>query len=158
MKPRAELVLASGVLAFALAMAALVFVGDPERVLSSEGAMSILAFALPAALSAALAAWVLGLKERRARTENRAWRPGGMTLRVVASSFLMYAILSTFAMLALASFEDYSLLRMLREAATFAGLVLGFAIVLGAVPAFVLEYFVCRRYLRRVAVAISGTA
>jgi hypothetical protein len=158
MKPRAELVLVSGALAFALAMAALLFVGDPKRVLSGTGATSVLAFALPAALSAAFAAWRVGLKEARSRIEPRVWQPGGMTLRVVALAFLVYAVLSTGAMLAFASFEHYSVAQVLREAAAFGGLMLGFAIVLGAVPAFFFEYFVCRRYLRRIAAAIPGTA
>ncbi|KRA51761.1 hypothetical protein [Pseudoxanthomonas sp. Root630] len=158
MNPRAELVLVSGLLAFALAMAALLFVGDPKRVLGGEGAISTLAFALPAALSAALAASVVGSKERRSRIEKRVWQPAGMTLRVVALAFLAYAVLSTSAMMALASFDGYSVAGVLREAAAFAGLMVGFAIMLGAIPAFFFEYFVCRRYLRRIAVVIPGTA
>ena len=158
MTPRTELILVSSALAFALAIAALLGVGDPKRVLGGEGAISILAFSLPAALSAALAAWMVGLKERRSRIEKRVWRPAGMTLRVVALAFLVYAVLSMIVMIALASFDGYSVAGMLREAAAFAGLVVGFAIVLGAAPAFFFEYFVCRRYLRRIATVIPGTA
>lgn len=157
MTPRAELILVSSALALALAIAALLGVGDPKRVLG-EGAISILAFSLPAALSAALAAWMVGMQERRSRIEKQVWRPAGMTLRVVALAFLVYAVLSTGVMIALASFDGYSVAGMLREAAAFAGLVVGFAIVLGAVPAFFFECFVCRRYLRRIATVIPGTA
>lgn len=158
---RVEFVLASAFLAFGLALLAFIAIagGSDTSQWGRTGYESLKV--TPAAFIAtllgtlAVTAW-----HRRALLRQRRWSAGGLTLRSLLLAFLCFPVVLVIwfgGMVVLESAGgvlDSGLLWVLPTVLLFTG----FAIVFGAVPAFVIEYFVCRRYLRRTADVTTGSA
>ena len=164
MSPRIEFILLSALLAALLAVSAYVLAAHAGEVGQwGEGAWHGLVFAVPAAVSAALAGWI-GLRwQRRALARQRRWTAVGLNWRILLVSYLLFPLVVTLWM-ALTTLFDQAVAPAPGRLSDnllwlpFAAVILsGMAIALGAVPAFVIEYFICRRYLRRTAVT-TGSA
>lgn len=164
MSPRAEFVLLSTALALLLAIVAYVLMAHADNVGQwGVGAVRGLVFAVPAAGSAALAAWLSLRWQRRAQARQRRWTAVGLNWRILLLAYLLFPLLVS-AWMAVTTVFDQSFALAPGNLSDnllwlpLAGLFFtAFAIVLGAIPAFVIEYFLCRRYLRRTAVT-TGSA
>ncbi len=155
--PRVEFVLISAALAFVLALLAYVIllggVDTAQWGRSGWESMKV----TPAALIATLfGAWWTTVWHRRALQKGRRWTSGGFTLRTLLLAFTCFPLVLTiwFGGMSLVDETGGGLAWVVPAALLFTG----FAIVLGAVPAFILEYFVCRRYLKRTAAITTGSA
>ncbi len=158
---RAEFVLLSSVLAFALALVAFIAIagGSDTSQWGRTGYESLKV--TPAAFIAtllgtlAVTAW-----HARARARQRRWSAGGLTLRALLLAFTCFPAVLVLWFGGMVLIEstggalDSGLVWVLPTVLLFTGI----AIVFGAVPAFVIEYFVCRRYLRRTADVTTGSA
>lgn len=164
MSPRPEFVLASAALALLLAIVAYVANAHGGQISQwGTGVWRALVVAVPAASSAALGARLALAWQRRALVKSRRWSAVGLNWRVVLLSYLLFPLLMTLWMVGATLFDYFTanpggtladnLLWLPLAAIIFSGLAIAF----GAIPAFILEYFVCRRYLRRTAVT-TGSA
>ena len=125
-----------------------------------RGFVLALVFTVPAAIAAALGTWFALASHTRALRTGARWTANALNLRMVLASL---AILPLAMGLSLGIVELASNMRApsLSDATyvTGIGLVVGLAVaVSAAIPAFIIEFFVCRRYLRRTAVVTTGSA
>ncbi|WP_454831924.1 hypothetical protein [Pseudoxanthomonas wuyuanensis] len=162
MPARAEFVIASALLAALLLVAVFATVvqgGDGFQLGSVAASLKWTPASAAAALLAALAATAW---HRRAAGRGRRWRAGGMTLRTLLLLFALFPLLLTAWALAIlwgelqwaaqpASWQDAT--AWLPAIIFYCSAI---AVVFGAVPAFAIEYFLCRRYLRRSMDAITS--
>ncbi len=165
MKPRAEYVLASATIALMLAIAAFVAMLHQWNVSQwPAGALEALKWAPAAFLAALLGALGATAWHRRALARQRRWSAGGMTLRTLLLSYLAFPLLLGGWVAAVSTGDQLWAADPATVEDSLSWLPLAmllftaFAIVLGAVPAFILEYFVSRRYLRRMAAVTTGSA
>ena len=155
MSPRTEFVLSS-LLTAALRSIAVVVLLDVDRRRPGVAEFSAALRCAPAALLAVgLGAWFVTRWQARAQRAGQRWKAGGMTLRLLLVVLLLFPLsLSAWAVTAIAidslaashpggSDEALAWLPVL----VFYGSLL--ATVFGAAPLFAIEYFACRRYLRR---------
>lgn len=160
MTPRLELFAINAVIAFALATLAYLCLFHGGAVsMWGRGFVLALTFSLPSVVAAVLGSWFGTASHARARAARRdiTWSPGRLCLYVMLGILAMYPLAMG---LSLGIVELASNSSSLSDASYVMGIgmVLGFlATIAGAVPAFILEYFVCRRYLRRTAVT-TGSA
>ncbi len=164
MAPRTEFVLLSMLIAATLMVAVLVLLDADRRLPGMRDLVSALRFAPAALLAAGTGAWFVTGWQARAQRTGRCWRAGGMTLRVLLVVFLLFP-LSLAAWTVIAAGIDQvtasqpdpigETLAWLPVIVFYGSLV---AMLFGAAPAFILEYFACRRYLRRQAVPSTGHA
>lgn len=164
MSPRAEFVLLSTALALLLALSAYVLLAHDGNVAQwGAGAVRGLVFGVPAAVSAALAAWLSLRWQRRAHARQRRWTAVGLNWRILLLAYLLFPLMMSVWITVTAVFDQSfapapgNLADNLLWLPAASLLFTAFAIVLGAIPAFVVEYFLCRRYLRRTAVT-TGSA
>ncbi|TWI00267.1 hypothetical protein IP90_02813 [Luteimonas cucumeris] len=160
MSPRAGLVVASALVAMALAIVAY------GLVVAMSGAQwmwaslkPLLAIAPAAAASAGLAAWWVGGWHAGDTTGKPPLR---MAFRIVALAFVQFPVFvlagllvsqlldQVFAAQSLGFREAWPLL----SAIAVYALMLG--VLLGALPAMAIELFICRRYLRQTAATVRG--
>jgi len=165
MKPRAEYVLTSATIALVLAIAAFVAMLHQWNVSQwPAGALESLKWAPAAFLAALLGALGATAWHRRALARQRRWSAGGMTLRTLLLSYLAFPLLLGAWVAAIATGDRLwaASPAPVEDSLSWLPLTMllftAFAIVLGAVPAFILEYFVSRRYLRRQAAVTTGSA
>ena len=158
MTPRKRLAWISAAVAAALALFAYIAIG----MLSGAGlaswhqnARASLSVAPAAAMAAGLASWWITGWWHNVDRDARRWTAFGLALRTVALAFLMFAPLATFWMglvegvghLASGSADDIrAALSWVPSIAVYAVL---FGLLLGAMPALCIEYFLCRRFLRQ---------
>ena len=160
MSPRIEFVLLSSLLTSVLAtLGYLCSPGDAGSGFSEESFRFALSFILPAAASAALGAFYAAASHSNTRKLRMRWTPARLN---------MHAVLATLAIYPLAVGMGWAILQLTSEThassmndvgyVLMIGFFLGFfATAAGVIPTFILEYFACRRYLRRMA-AITGHA
>lgn len=165
MKPRAEFVLTTAVIALALAIIAFVAMLHQWNVSQwPAGAVEALKWAPAAFFAALLGALGTTAWHRRALARQRRWSAGGMTLRTLLLSYLAFPLLLGAGVAAVSAGDQLWATSPAPVEDSLSWLPLTmllftvFAIVLGAVPAFILEYFVSRRYLRRQAAVTTGSA
>ncbi|KAF1720720.1 hypothetical protein SAMN06296416_11061 [Pseudoxanthomonas wuyuanensis] len=155
MAPRTEFVMASVLLAallLVIVFATVVHGGDGFQLQSVAASLKWTPAASLAALLASLAATAW---HRRAVMQGKRWRAGGMTLRTLLLLFLSFPLLLAVWALTVIWVE----LRWAAQPASWQDVTAwlpaiivycsAIAVVFGAVPAFAIEYFACRRYLRR---------
>jgi len=126
------------------------------------------AFALrmtPAALLAAgVGTWLVTRWHARAIARGTQWKAGGMTLRALLTVFLLFPIALGIWVVVSAGIDAMVAAApgSMRESLTWWPLIVLYgalaAVMFGAVPGFILEYFACRRYLRRQAVLSTDHA
>ena len=165
MKPRAVFVLTTAAIALALAIVAFVAMLHQWNVSQwPAGALEALKWAPAAFFAALLGALGTTAWHRRALARQRRWSPGGMTLRTLLLSYLAFPFLLGAWVAAVSAGDRIWAASPAAVEDSLSWLPLTmllftvFAIVLGAVPAFILEYFVSRRYLRRQAAVTTGSA
>lgn len=165
MAPRTEFVLVSALLAALLLVAAFItVVVGWQRLPQGGGLGDALKFAPVAALAAGWAAWLASGWHGRAQRAGRRWKAGGFTLRTLLVAFLLFPLLLAGWVLAATAADQWLAARPEPWRDTVAWLPVivfygsVFAVVYGAVPAFLLEYFACRRYLRRQSGTTTGHA
>ncbi|MEL1263709.1 hypothetical protein [Pseudoxanthomonas putridarboris] len=163
MAPRAEFVLVSALLAALLLVVAFVtVVSGWQRLPQGDGLGNALKFAPVSALAAGLAAWLASAWHRRAQRAGRRWKAGGLALRTLLIAFLLFPLLLAGWVLAATAADQWMTAQPepWRDALAWLPVIVfygsAFAVVYGAVPAFLLEYFACRRYLRRQAGTTTG--
>ena len=114
-----------------------------------------LAEALAAAMAAGLASWWITAWWQNVDRDARKWTAFGLALRTVVLAFLMFAPLATLWMGAMESASHVlsgatgrlgDALAWVPAIAVYAVL---FGLLLGAMPALCIEYFLCRRFLRQ---------
>ncbi|MCL6713948.1 hypothetical protein M8R20_43940 [Pseudomonas sp. R2.Fl] len=162
MKPRAEFVLTTAAIALALAISAFVAMLHQWNVSQwPAGALEALKWAPAAFFAALLGALGTTAWHRRALARQRRWSAGGMTLRTLLLSYLAFPFLLG-AWVAAGDRIWAASPAPVEDSLSWLPLTMllftAFAIVLGAVPAFILEYFVSRRYLHRQAAVTTGSA
>ncbi|AKK63430.1 hypothetical protein WMO33_14650 [Xanthomonas oryzae pv. oryzicola] len=110
-----------------------------------------LKWGLPALAAAGIGAWSAALWQRRRAERAPAQRAGGMALRAVVLSALGYLpALLLYLLAALAITDDAAVIRSEMMLLLF---VIGcLPLLWAAVPFSMIEYVLCRRYLRRVRV------
>ncbi|WP_334178309.1 hypothetical protein [Pseudoxanthomonas sp.] len=163
MSPRAEFIGSSLLVATVLTVGVALLLGA-ERQAGMRDVASALRIAPAALLSAGMGAWFATRWHARALSTGRHWKAGGMTLRTLLLVFLLFPVaLVVWALVALA-IDQLAAASPGNPRETLAWLpVIIFygslaALVFGAAPAFILEYFACRRYLRRQAVPSTDHA
>ncbi|MGX1996841.1 hypothetical protein ACWJKH_15125 [Xanthomonas axonopodis pv. cassiae] len=114
-----------------------------------------LKWAIPALVAAGLGAWSAALWQRRRARQARAQRADGMALRTVVLSALGYLpALLLYLLVALAITGDATVIRSDVMLLLF---VIGcLPLLWAAVPFSMIEYVLCRRYLRRVRVSAGS--
>ena len=158
MRPRKRLAWTSAAVAAGLALFAYVAIG----MLSGAGlaswhhnARASLSVAPAAAMAAGLASWWITAWWQNVDRDARKWTAFGLALRTVVLAFLMFAPLATLWMgvmesashlLSGASGQLGEALAWVPAIAVYAVL---FGLLLGAMPALCIEYFLCRRFLRQ---------
>lgn len=119
-----------------------------------QGAGTTLAMAPAAAMAAGLGSWWITAWWENVDRDLRKWTAFGLALRTVALAFLLFAPLAA-AWMVLAEGTAYLLagsgglgatLVWVPAIAVYAVL---FGLLLGALPALCIEYFLCRRFLRQ---------
>jgi hypothetical protein len=157
MSPRAEFIGSSLLVAVVLTVGVALVLGAGPYV-GGRGILSALRMAPAVLLASGMAAWCVVRWHARAAANGRHWRAGGMTLRTLRVAFLLFPLmLAVWAGIALTLDQVAATAPGgLRDALAWLPLAVFYGslavIVFGAVPAFLLEYFACRRYLRREAV------
>jgi len=158
MTPRQQLMLASALAAGLLAMFGYISIG----LLSGAGlaswhqnAKASLSVAPAAMMAAGLAAWwIVGWWENVDRDARR-WTAFGMALRTVVFAFLMFPPLATAWMAGvetigyLVSGAPGGLGAVLSWVPGIAVYAVLFGLLIGALPALCIEFFLCRRFLRQ---------
>ena len=159
MSPRIEFVLFSSLIASAVATLGYFFSpGDSGP--SGETFWFALSAIIPAAVSAALGALYAAASYSRARRLPKRWTPGRLNTHAVLATLAIYppAVGVAWAILEVASSTHAPALANVSYVLMI-GVFVGFwSIIAGAIPTFILEYFACRRYLRRQAVPSMGHA
>jgi hypothetical protein len=164
MTPRTEFTLLSMLMAAAVLVGVLLLMDADRRAPGVRDVLSALRFAPAALLATGAGTWFVTRWHARARSVGRDWKPGGMTLRTLLVVFLLFPVsLAAWAMVALGVDQ------IMADAPGAMGDAMGWlpvivfygslaALLFGAMPAFILEYFACRRFLRRQAVLSTGHA
>ena len=158
MTPRKRLAWISAAVAAALALFAYIAIG----MLSGAGlaswhqnARASLSVAPAAAMAAGLASWWITGWWHNVDRDARRWTAFGLALRTVALAFLMFAPLATLWMglvegvAHLASGAAGDVRAALSWVPAIAVYAVLFGLLLGAMPALCIEYFLCRRFLRQ---------
>ena len=164
MSPRAEFMLSSLSAAAMLSVAVVVLMDADRRVPGVAEFATALRFAPAAVLAGGLGAWFATRWQARAQRAGRRWKAAGMTLRFLFLMLLLFPpSLAVWAMMATA-IDQVAASRPDGFGETLAWLpVLVFygsliAALFGAAPLFAIEYFACRRYLRRQAALSTDPA
>ena len=112
-----------------------------------------------AAVSAALGAFYAATVHSRAGRVRSRWTPARLNMHAVLATLAIYplAVGAAWAILEVVTDTHASSLGDVSYVLTIGVTVGVVAIVAGAIPTFVLEYFACHRYLRRIA-ATTGPA
>jgi hypothetical protein len=158
MTARKRLAWINAVVAAVLAVLAYVVIG----VLSGAGLSSwhrnagaSLSVAPAAAMAAGLGSWWVTAWWENVDRDTRSWTAFGLALRTVALAFLMFAPLATLWMglvegvAHLASGAAGDVRAALFWVPAIAVYAVLFGLLLGAMPALCIEYFLCRRFLRQ---------
>ncbi|MGV8930922.1 MAG: hypothetical protein ACOH1R_02235 [Luteimonas sp.] len=164
MTPRSRLVAVSACAAAALAVFAYIAIGLVSGAgLASwhQNAKASLSFAPAAAMAAGLAAWwVVGWWQ--GADAARKWTPFGMAWRSVALAFLLFPPLATAWVAAVESIAHVVsgapgplavALAWVPALAVYAAL---FGVMLGAMPALCISYFLCRWFLQQTRAATGA--
>ena len=120
-----------------------------------ESAGATLAMVPAAAVAAGLASWWITAWWENVDRDARRWTAFGLAWRTVVLAFLMFAPLATACMALaegarhLASGDGGSLREAMAWVPAIAVYAVLFGLLLGAVPALCIEYFLCRRFLRQ---------
>ena len=157
MSPQAEFILSSLLVATGLTLAIALLLGA-ERNAGLQDVLSALRMIPAPLLASGIGAWFIVCWHARASANGRNWRAGGMTLRTLLVVFLLLPVslavwaVVTMAIDQLAAEGPGSL----RESLAWLPFLVLYgslaALAFSAVPAFILEYLACRRFLRRQAV------
>ena len=155
---RRRLAWSNAAVAAALAVCAYVVIG----ILSGAGlaswhqnARASLSMAPAAAMAAGLASWWITAWWENVDRDARRWTAFGLAMRTVVLAFLLFAPLSALWMglvegvAHLASGTAGSLGQALAWVPAIAVYAVLFGLLLGALPALCIEYFLCRRFLRQ---------
>jgi hypothetical protein len=158
MTARKRLAWISAAAAAALALFAYIAIG----MLSGAGlaswhhnARASLSVAPAAAMAAGLASWWITAWWQSVDRDARKWTAVGLALRTVVLAFLLFAPLATLWMGAmegaghLFSGGSGNLREVLAWVPAIAVYAVLFGLLLGAMPALCIEYFLCRRFLRQ---------
>ncbi|MDN5781583.1 MAG: hypothetical protein L0H23_06105 [Luteimonas sp.] len=158
MTPRKRLAWTSAAVAAALALFAYIAIG----MLSGAGlaswhqnARASLSVAPAAAMAAGLASWWITAWWENVDRDARKWTAFGLALRTVVLAFLMFAPLATLWMGLvegaghLVSGSSGNLREALSWVPAIAVYAVLFGLLLGAMPALCIEFFLCRRFLRQ---------
>lgn len=163
MSPRAEFIVSSLTAAAALTVAVVLLMDADRRTPGMELASALRL--MPAAmLAAGPGAWFVARWHARASAAGHRWKTGGMTLRLLLVVFLLLPFAIAAWAVAATGIDPMVTSRPAGFAQALGWLpVIVFygslaALLFGAVPLFVLEYFACRRYLRRQAVPSTDHA
>ena len=158
MSPQAEFVLSS-LLASAALTAVVVVLMEADRRMPGVATVATVLRVLPVStLVVGLAAWSVARWHGRASAAGRHWKAGGMTLRLLLVIFLLLPFASAAWVLIATGIDHLAASRPsgFAEALGWLPVIVFYgslaAVLFGAVPLYVLEYFACRRYLRRQAV------
>lgn len=155
---RKRLAWTSAAVAAALALFAYIAIGTLSGAgLASwhQNARASLSVAPAAGMAAGLASWWITAWWQNVDRDARKWTAFGLALRTVVLAFLMFAPLATLWMgvmesashlLSGASGQLGEALAWVPAIAVYAVL---FGLLLGAMPALCIEYFLCRRFLRQ---------
>lgn len=164
MSPRTEFVLSSLLAAALLSIAVVVLMDADRRAPGVAEFAAALRFAPAALLAVGLGAWFATRWHARAHRAGRHWKTGGMTLRLLLVVLLLFPLsLAVWAVTATAIDQVAAsrpggfgeALAWLPVVVFYGSLV---AVLFGAAPLFAIEYFVCRRYLRRQAALSTDPA
>lgn len=162
MAPRTEFVLASMLIAALLLVAVMLLMDIDRRMPGVRELLAAVKFVPAALLAAGAGAWFVTRWHGRAGRVGRRWAPGGMTLRTLLVAFLLFPmalaawLLVTMGIDRIGAASPGNWKESLAWLPVFVFYGSMIAVLFGAVPAFVLEYFVCRRYLRRRAGTTTG--
>jgi len=158
MSTRAHLAWTGAVVAAVLAVLAYLLIGVASGAgMASwhDAAGASLAVVPAAAMAAGLASWWITAWWENVDRDVRKWTAFGLALRTVALAFLMFAPLATLclglveSLRHLASGAGGSLREALSWVPAVAVYAVLFGLLLGALPALCIEYFLCRRFLRQ---------
>lgn len=164
MSPRTELIVSSLTAAAALTVAVVLLMDADRRTPGMAELASALRLMPAAMLAAGPGAWFVARWHARASAAGHRWKAGGMTLRVLLVVFLLLPFAIAAWAAAATGIDQVAASRPEGFAQALAWLpVIVFygslaALLFGAAPLFVLEYFACRRYLRRQAVPSTDHA
>nr|WP_298154973.1 hypothetical protein [uncultured Pseudoxanthomonas sp.] len=164
MSPRAEFIVYSLTAAAALTVAVVLLMDVDRRTPGMAELASALRLMPAAMLAAGPGAWFVARWHARASAAGHRWKTGGMTLRLLLVVFLLLPFAIAAGAVAAAGIDPVVTSRPAGFAQALGWLpVIVFygslaALLFGAVPLFVLEYFACRRYLRRQAVPSTDHA
>ena len=160
MSPRLEFVLLSSLHACLLAsLGYLSMFPDGEYGRWEENSQLALATIVAAAVSAALGAFWATALHSWARRAQMNWTPARLNLHAMLAALAIFppAMGAGWAICEFASDTHVSAMTDVGYVLMIGILVGLIAIAVGALPAFILEYFACRRYLRRMAVNAGCT-
>jgi len=158
MSARAQLAATNAGIAAVLAVLAYLVVGIASGAgLASwhAAAGASLAVVPAAAMAAALGSWWITAWWENVDRDARRWTALGLALRTVALAFLLFAPLAASclglveSLRHLASGAGDSLREALSWVPAVAVYAVLFGLLLGALPALCIEYFLCRRFLRQ---------
>lgn len=164
MSPQAEFIVSSLLAAAALTVAAVVLMDADRRTPGLAEVVSALRFLPASVLAAGLGAWSVTRWHGRASAAGRRWKAGGMTLRMLLLVFLLFPLAIAVWALVATGIDQLVASRPAGSADALAWLpVIVFyaslaAVLFGAAPLFAIEYFACRRYLRRQAAPLTDHA
>ena len=152
MPPRIEFILLSSLLASALATLGYLCLRGNEGP-PGDDVVLVLSPIVAAAVSAALGAFYATALHFRAGQLSSRWTPARLNMHVVLATLAIYplAVGTGWAILELASDADAPSLADVSYVLMLGVTVGVVAVLAGAIPTFVLEYFACHRYLRRTA-------
>lgn len=162
MAPRGEFILTSLLAATGLLVAIVLLLDIDRRMPGMREMLAALKLVPAVWLATGLGAWCVIRLHGRALRLGRRWAPGGMTLRTLLIVFLLFPFALATWLLAATGLDQLAAaspghwqesLGWLPVIVFYGSMI---AVVFGAVPAFILEYFVTRRYLRRLAGITTG--
>lgn len=162
MAPRAEFILASMLAATGLLVAVVLLLDIDRRMPDLADLLASLKLVPAAWLATGLGAWCVTRWHGRALQLGRRWAPGGMTLRTLLVVFLLFPLALAAWLLVATAVDQITAASpgRWRESLAWLPVIVFYgsmiAVVFGAVPAFILEYFASRRYLRRLTGNTTG--
>ena len=164
MSPRTEFIVSSLMAAAALTVAVVLLMDADRRTPGMAELASALRLLPATVLAAGFGAWSVTRWHARASAAGRGWKAGGMALRVLLAIFLLLPFAIAVWAVVATGIDQLAASRPagFAEALAWLPVIIFYGslatVLFGAAPLFVLEYFACRRYLRRQAVPSTDHA
>ena len=164
MSPRTEFIVSSLMAAAALTVAVVLLMDADRRTPGMAELASALRLLPATVLAAGFGAWSVTRWRARASAAGRQWKAGGMALRVLLAIFLLLPFAIAVWAVVAPGIDQLAASRPagFAEALAWLPVIIFYGslatVLFGAAPLFVLEYFACRRYLRRQAVPSTDHA